>query len=386
LGGHFARSKYIARFQYLAQYLAVSNRSWCDHRGIVDHCFQASRPSHNLLEHVPFHPDVIHCHNLHGRYFDLRALPMLSKTVPVVMTLHDEWSYTGRCACSLGCEHWRKGCAECPQHPRFSLSDAAINTNWNRKRSLYAGCKLYITTPSQWLLDRAKESILQTAMIASKVIYNGIDLTIFAPRDKSEVRSSLGLPKDADIALFTSYGGKANPNKDYQTMRSAVEQIAATPRQRPFIFIVLGGEGPTKRIGNVTFQFVSYQKSPNAVASYYQAADVYLHAAKGDTFPTTVIEALACGTPVVATAVGGIPEQIVNGETGFLTPPGDARAMAQAVDKLLDDRDLRYRLSSAAVTDAKKRFDQNRMIQEYLDWYAAVIQDCKARREGTQVF
>ncbi|HEX3000417.1 MAG TPA: glycosyltransferase family 4 protein, partial [Armatimonadota bacterium] len=145
-------------------------------------------------------------------------------------------------------------------------------------------------------------------------------------------------------------------------------------------------EGPTKQLGNVTFQFVPYQNNPSAVASYYQAADVYLHAAKGDTFPTTVIEALACGTPVVATAVGGIPEQIVDGETGFLTPPGDAKAMAQAVDKLLDDRNLRYRLSSAAVTDAKKRFDQNRMTQEYLDWYAAVIQDWKARREGTQVF
>ena len=91
--------------------------------------------------------------------------------------------------------------------------------------------------------------------------------------------------------------------------------------------IALGETAPSEQIGDIEIRFVPYQKDPEQVARYHQAADIYIHPARADTFPTTIIEALACGTPVVATAVGGIPEQIVEGKTGFLVPVGDAGAM-----------------------------------------------------------
>src|SRR5690606_33473914 len=98
-----------------------------------------------------------------------------------------------------------------------------------------------------------------------------------------------------------------------------------------------------------SIRFVGYQSEPRIVACFYQAADLYLHAAKADTFPTTILEALACGLPVVATAVGGIPEQVstISGSfgdpghraqgkpNGILSIPGDPSSMAAGVLELL---------------------------------------------------
>jgi glycosyltransferase involved in cell wall biosynthesis len=176
--------------------------------------------------------------------------------------------------------------------------------------------------------------------------------------------------------------------KDYQTMRTALARVAAHSTGRRLQLIAVGEDLPTERIGQAEVRFVPYQKDPEVMARYYQAADVYLHAAKADTFPNTILEALACGTPVVATAVGGIPEQVKGLEsmncgsgamgmntyglheaTGVLASPGDAETIANAVEQLLDDENLRQRLSQNAAKDAKKRFDLERQVNNYLDWY-----------------
>ena len=129
------------------------------------------------------------------------------------------------------------------------------------------------------------------------------------------------------------------------------------------------------------------------VAQYYHAADLYLHAAKADNFSNAVLEALACGTPVIATAVGGIPEQVkglrdlgipltskwnrygADEATGVLVKPGDADAMAIAVEKLLKDESLCCRLGHNAANDARRRFDIKREVVEYLDWYRQLVEN-----------
>ena len=125
------------------------------------------------------------------------------------------------------------------------------------------------------------------------------------------------------------------------------------------------------------------------MANYFQAADLYVHAAKADTFPNAVLEALACGTPVIATAVGGIPEQVkssgdsdiamsnwqsfgVDEATGVLVKPADTEAMACAIERLLKNGNLRCRLAENAANDARQRFDQKREVMEYLDWYQEI--------------
>lgn len=136
--------------------------------------------------------------------------------------------------------------------------------------------------------------------------------------------------------------------------------------------IALGETAPSERIGDVEIRFVPYQKDPEQVARYYRAVDLYLHPARADTFPTTVLEALACGTPVVASAVGGIPEQVVEGRTGFLEAVGDARALAGRVLDLLADEGLRVRVGRQAAEDATRRFGLERVVEDYLAFYSDV--------------
>jgi glycosyltransferase involved in cell wall biosynthesis len=112
---------------------------------------------------------------------------------------------------------------------------------------------------------------------------------------------------------------------------------------------------------------------PQAVACYYQVADVYVHAARADTFPNTVLEALACGTPVVATAVGGISEQVEDARTGFLVPAGDAAALAVRLRHVLSEDALRRGMGIQAAAAARRRFDLHRQAAAYLEWYHELV-------------
>ena len=336
----------------------------------------------SLLELTPEMPDVVHCHNLHGAwlqtggYFDLRALPWLSRQVPTVLTLHDAWLLSGHCAHSFDCERWKTGCGRCPDLSIYpAVKRDATAYNWRRKRDIYAQSRLYVATPSHWLMHKVEQSMLAPAVQEARVIPNGIDLSVFhPPEDRHAVRSVLGIPQEAKVILFAANGIRMNIWRDFEMMRAAVARVARRMDGQSVLFLALGDDAPPEHIGRATVQFVPYQEDPKVVARYYQAADVYVHAARADTFPNVVLEALACGTPVVATAVGGIPEQVEDGVTGFLMPPGDAEAMADAVVALLTDEALQERLGENAAEDARKRFDLDRQVSEYIEWYQALIE------------
>jgi glycosyltransferase involved in cell wall biosynthesis len=343
-----------------------------------------------LLDLPPERPNIVHCHNLHGGYFDLRALPWLSQRVPTILTLHDAWLLSGHCAHSIDCERWKTGCGQCPDLSIYpAIRRDATAYNWQRKRGIYAKSRLYVATPSHWLMDKVEQSILAPAIMEARVIPNGVDLTTFHPGDRREARAMLGIPQDAKVLLFVGNATRSNPWRDYATLEAAVERVAQRLSDERVILVCLGEKRKPERIGRAEVQFIGYQKDPATVARFYQAADIYLHASKADTFPNTVLEALACGTPVVATAVGGIPEQVKSlwqeawsGEhptygpeeaTGALALPGDSEMMARNIAALLTNEALRSQLGRNAVRDARQRFDLNRQVEAYLGWYEELM-------------
>ncbi len=364
--------------------------------------------SHALLE-AAREGGILHAHNLHGGYFDLRLLPALSAAAPLLLTLHDAWLLSGHCAHSFGCERWKTGCGRCPDLAiEPAIRRDATAANWTRKRDIYARSRLYVATPCRWLLEKVEQSMLAPAVVEERVIPNGVDLSIFHPAPREEARAALGLPAEGHILLFAANGIRRNMWKDYATLRGAVERLADNGED--ILFLALGEDAPAERIGRAEIRFIPHQPDTALVARYYQAADLYLHAARADTFPTTVLEALACGTPVVATAVGGIPEQVVgltedggwrtdgncvtedgrrrtdgigdgacetaagpDRATGILTPAGDPHAMASAAGHLLADGRLRARLADNAHIDARARFDLDRQVEEYLAWYRQIL-------------
>jgi glycosyltransferase involved in cell wall biosynthesis len=355
--------------------------------------------SRNILRLPPFPPDVVHCHNLHSSYFDLRSLAKLSSTVPLALTLHDEWLYTGHCAYTMGIERWRSGCAHCPDLAIYpSIERDATHENWLAKRAIYRRSRLYVSAPSRWLLDRARDSILAEGAAAWRHIPNGVDHAVFRKASQQAARDMLGLPREHRILLFAANLLHKNPFKDYATIETAVATVANDLGDRRLLLIALGGEESTTNLGTAELRFLPYEQSPARVAAYYQAADIYLHAANADTFPTTILEALSVGRPVIATAVGGIEEQIrslagtpggwsgpaVGPEeaTGVLVAPHDAAGMAAATTALLADDDLRVRLGRNAATDAAERFDLERQLDATVAWYSEVLEDWHAWRRS----
>ena len=170
--------------------------------------------------------------------------------------------------------------------------------------------------------------MLAPAAVAKRIIPYGVDQNVFHPYERIAARRELGLPDDSHIILFAANRIRKNIWKDYDTMRDAITIVANELNDKSVTFVALGEDAPPERINNAEIRFYPFRTEIKDVARFYQAADLYLHGARIDTFPNAVLEALACGTPVVATAVGGIPEQIAEGRTGFLVAQGDSPAMA----------------------------------------------------------
>jgi glycosyltransferase involved in cell wall biosynthesis len=313
-------------------------------------------------------------------------LPWLSRKKPLILDLRDAWLLSGHCAHSFGCERWKTGCGACPDltiYPAIDHDGTAYN--WRRKRDIYAQSRIYVCTPCQWLMRKVEQSMLAPAVIESRIIPTGVDLNVFRPADKLAVRRALNLPQEAKILLFAANGVRRNIWKDYSALQAAVILIAKQLREERIHLVALGEGSSTEQIGGAVVHFVAHQKDPKDVARYYQAADVYVHAAKADTFPRTVIEALACALPVVGTEVGGIPEQIkgwqglncyselnchsMDDATGVLVPAGNPAAIADSVQNFLTDEPLHCQISKNAWRDARERFDLEQQTARYLDWY-----------------
>jgi glycosyltransferase involved in cell wall biosynthesis len=287
---------------------------------------------------------------------------------------------SGHCAHSLSCERWRTGCGHCPDLTIYpAIRRDATARNWRRKRQIYATARLNVATPSRWLMRKVEDSMLAPTVVDARVVPNGVDLDRFRPGDHRAARAMLGIDQTAWVILTVGIGIRDSRWKDYATLREAVGRITACARDQRMVVLALGEQGPSERVGQVEIRFVPFQSERNVVVDYYRAADVYVHAAHVDTFPTSVLEALACGTPVVATRVGGIPEQVDDGQTGFLVAPRDPEPLAGRTLQLLRDADLRRAIGRSASETAQRRFGLAKQVDAYLGWYQELAQAARVR-------
>ena len=365
----------VLRLQAWLRHIS-KGRDWiADQRGQENFYFPGSW---DLLNQAPQMPSVLHLHNLHGGYFDPRALTALSSAVPVILTLHDAWLLSGNCAHSFACERWKTGCGNCPDitiYPGLKIDSTAIN--WQRKKEIFSQAQLYIATPCQWLMDKVNDSILAPAMMEGRVIPNGVDVQVFHPGDRQQARVQLGLPIDQPILLFVANGIKNNPFKDYETLRAAIAWIGNKSTQ-PVHFVALGEQGQTEQLGQVTVHYIKPTTHLDIVASYYRAADIYVHASKAETFPNSILEAMACNLPVVASKVGGIGEQVIDGVTGLLVEPRNSEQMALALLRLLENPALRLQMGAAGLERVREYFTLAHQAKQYQQWYEEIVQ-----RSGT---
>jgi glycosyltransferase involved in cell wall biosynthesis len=180
------------------------------------------------------------------------------------------------------------------------------------------------------------------------------------------------LPRQGHLAVFAAYQAISNPRKDYTTVREAFLLLGREGQlSQPLQLVVAGAQGPTLNAGQVTIHHLPFLDQEDLIR-HFQAADLCVHAAREEVFGLVLAEAMACGTPVVATATGGIPEVVHHGRHGLLTPTGEVRAFAAAVRSLLADDGRRTAFGHAAMAHARETFDDQKIIDDFLAWFTQV--------------
>jgi len=334
-------------------------------------CFSTHRLFHLIKNWTS---DVVHLHNIHGYYLNLKLASELGNIgIPVVWTLHDGWPLTGRCAYLFECDRWKTGCGHCPdlsRYPKTYLDTSAFM--WRKKKAAFTrGWNPVIVFPSQWLADRAKESYLGEFRI--EVIPNGIDTETFSPIERIAGRERLGIPLEKRVILFVA-ADLRDERKGARYFFESLQHIKADN----YMVLTLGKRVDLKRKLNKTVDIkqLGYISDRNLLSEVYSAADVFCISSLDDNFPTTVLESLACATPVVGFQVGGIPEQVTE-DCGILVPPRDSKALGMAITRLLRDDKLREDMSRNCRARAVAEYSVEKFRDRYVELYNKVVEEGK---------
>jgi glycosyltransferase involved in cell wall biosynthesis len=288
--------------------------------------------------------DVIHAHAVHGSWFSYPAMSALSRTRPTVLTLHDMWPFTGHCSFSYDCERWRTGCGHCPYPETFpGIERDATALEWKLKRRVWNRSELVVVAPSRWLVELAQASTLGRFDV--RLIPYGIDTTTFAPGDRPALRAGLGIPEGNTVLMFaaTNLGrphGKEIDRKGGDLLMGALSAMAPEARARCST-ILMGGvsDAMAAHLRSEGFHVVDagWVEDEQVKADLYGAADLFVFPTRADNSPLVILEALACGTPVVSFDVGGVRDTVRPGETGILLPLGDVEALTGVLESAAAD-------------------------------------------------
>jgi glycosyltransferase involved in cell wall biosynthesis len=311
--------------------VSLSREPWHGTRRLL------SPPTAEDLEGV----DVVHLHTM-GDWFDVpRWLESLPREMGVVVSLHDMWHVSGGCFLYRGCDRYTGSCSPCPilKMPtnRFLAADEHA-----RKLRAYRNCRARLVANSQWLAEIARHSPIASACGGVCVIPPGIDTTVFRPQDKNLCRKHLGLPADAFV-IVTGGASLTDANKNVAWL---FEQLPHLPDLAGVIVLAFG-EGTLAIQAGLNIRFTGGIRDRRDLARLLAAADVFVSASLMETYGLTLAEAMACGTPVVAPHVGGIPEAAPDGHGAILYAPQDAAALIGAIMKLRDSPQLRETLGEA---------------------------------------
>lgn len=307
-------------------------------------------------------PDVVHLHNIHSGYINIKILSryLADDNIKVVWTLHDCWAFTGGCShyYASGCDKWINGCSRCKHHHQYPISFIFDHSKkqWKDKKQLFTSIQnIHFVTPSNWLANQVKQSFLNKYPVS--VINNGIDLNIFKPT-KSDFREKNNL---TDKYVLLAVALPWSKRKGYYELLDLSQMLDDNT------VLVMVGLNPNKcrKFKNI----IGIERTNNQIelAGLYSSADVFLNPTHEDTFPTTNIEALACGTPVITYNTCGSPE-IIDEKTGIVVDDKTAKALYNAINEIKD----KHLLKEDCVRRASTNYDKETQFNKYYDIYKAL--------------
>lgn len=310
--------------------------------------------------------DLIHLHNIHGYYLNLNFIEFLGRLdIPVVWTLHDGWSMTGRCAYLFDCEKWKIGCKKCTdlsRYPKTFIDSSSFM--WKKKKEYFnLRWNLIVVCPSQWLADRVKESYLNKYEF--KVIPNAIDTENFKPKNKDFIRKKLKVLSNRKVILFAA----ANLKDKLKGVKYFFDSLKYIKTSN-YLVLTIGKKInlPEGIKAGVDIRQLGYVHDKKFLSEIYNAADIFCITSIDEVFGLTVTEAMACGIPVVGFKVGGIPEQVTE-DCGILVETKNIKSLGKALEELLNNDDLRNKLSENCRKRILENYTIDKFVNNYIDTY-----------------
>lgn len=316
-----------------------------------------------LIKHIELiQPDIIHLHNVHGYYLNYEILFMYlkSKNIPIVWTFHDCWPYTGHCAyySYMNCDKWKiDGCKRCVNKKSYPSCYIFSNSknNYILKKNLFTNVnKLTIVTPSEWLKKEVSESFF--SKYPCYVINNGIDLNVFFPRENKN-----RFTKKIILGVANVWEQRKGLQDFYKLSDLISEE---------YLIVLIGlSEKQIKQL-NSNMYGIKRTANQTELAELYSEALCFINPTYEDNFPTTNLEALACGTPVITYDTGGSSEA-VDENTGFVVEKGNVKTIFECIN-IIDSKG-KEAYKSNCVLRAKSCYNQEDNYMKYIELYNKIL-------------
>ena len=307
-------------------------------------------------------PDIIHLHNIHDHYINYKMLfeYIIEHNIPVVWTQHDCWAFSGGCMYfdETGCEKWKSGCGSCPIKGMVDRS----SHHYNLKKSLTSHISNLIMVPvSDWIAGLLRQSFMKDRAIIT--LKNGIDLNVFKP-SQSNLRTELNIHADKTIVL-----GVACP----WSKRKGMDDFIKLAEDKSLQIVLVGMTAKQKSALPSSIIAIERTHNQQELAQYYTMADVFVNATYSDNYPTTNLEAMACGTPVITYNTGGSIEAVTP-ETGMIVEQGNIESLREAIHIMVSkDSEKRNKMSADCVLRAKEFFDKDKCFEKYIELYNKIL-------------
>jgi len=312
--------------------------------------------------------DIIHLHWINAGFLSLKSLKeLIDMGKPLVWTFHDMWAITGGCHHALSCNRYKHECGECIYLKKPGKNDLSHRL-WLKKSRIFKHSEISVITPSKWLRNRVRESSLFGQMEV-QVISNPVSQTQFMPVDREQACKNLGLDPAKKYILFGAASVR-NLYKGFTYFLEAIKLLSKNRAGTEGVEIVLFGKtnGDEARMFPLETHCIDYVSSVKTMAELYSLTHLYAISSLQDNFPTTIMESMLCGTPVVGFRTGGIPEMIEHQADGYLAEHKSASDLAEGMRWALSF-DPYAELSSKAREAGVRKFSRAGSAERHVELY-----------------
>ena len=319
---------------------------------------------------VKLKPDIVHLFWVNGGFLRVETLKKFKQ--PIVWTLHDMWPFTGGCHYDDECGKFQQSCGNCPILNSERERDLSRRI-WKRKQKSWEDVPIVVVATSHWLAKMARSSSLFKDQRV-EVIPNGIDTEIYKPGNKEAARAAYNLPQDKHLILFSAFSATIDKRKGNQFLVLALEKMSQAGWGSKTELVIIGASRPENPPDmGMKVHYMGHMHDEISQVLLYSAANVVVAPSMQENLSNTVMESLACGTPVVAFDIGGMPDMIEHQINGYLATPFEPNDLADGMMWVLENESRRETLSQRARQSVEGRYALKTVAKDYLALYQSIL-------------